>query len=388
MFNILIAKTCEGDYFVLVEQMKRSDLKLERERKKFYCPQCHEQLLLKVGNYKVPHFSHQKQSACRSLFSEGESAIHLAGKQQLYTFFKEIKQLNVQMEPYIKKLAQRPDLLIDTQSGKIPIEFQCSNIPIKEIATRTIGYQNARMHPVWILQTPKKLQQLPQGITVYSLSRFEESFLTACRMGSRIFLTYNPQSKNFHYLSSFLHVEGRRFIVNHRKLSIAKQSFPFAEPNLLKQQEYRSYYSIYTSLRLKFLRNRIFYNRKGIKDPFLKKCYQLRLIPSELPVWIGVPVHFESSFHEHDCEWQLALLYYLTKKGRKIKEVTVNDLYEFGYEYGRMDKVSVSAYEKYVAFLMLIGISSVYDQLPEEKLAQLENNLTEYLQKGKKIEKI
>ena len=388
MFFILIAKTEEGKYFVLVEQMKKEDLKILRGRMKFYCPQCNEKLLLKIGNYKIPHFSHHKETACRSLFSEGESALHLAGKQQLYTFFKEVKQLDLQMEPYLKELKQRPDLLIETETGKVPIEFQCSNIPISEITARTSGYKKANMDPLWMLQTPKKLKQLPQGIAVYSLSRFEEGFLIPFSAERRMLFTYDPQSKKFHYLSSFLRIEGRRFIVNHRKLSITNQSFPFAQPNRLTGEEWLDYYSVYVSQRLKFLRHRIFYNRKGIKDSFLKRCYHLRLIPSELPIWIGIPVQLESPFPQHDCEWQLALLYYLTKKNRKINEVTASDLYEFAYEYGHLDKFALASYEKYIELLLLIGVTSVYDQLPESRLVQMKNILLEYLQNGKKIEKI
>lgn len=388
MEMILIAKTKVGNIIVLTKKMRRSELKVLRESERFYCPQCEEQLLLKVGNYKIPHFSHRQQTACRSLFSEGETVNHLAGKQQLYSFFKETKRLDVQMEPYMKALGQRPDLLVETRSRKIPIEFQCSNIPVSEVSKRTTGYKNAQMDPLWILQTPKKIRQLPQGITVYSLSRFEECFLMPSSIGQKILFTYEPQSENFHYLSSFLHVEGRKFIVNHRKLSITRQTFPFARPNFPTFHELQNYMSIYTSERSKFLRNRVFYNRRGIKDPFLKRCYQLRLIPSELPIWIGVPVQFGGSFHVHDCEWQLAFLYFLTKKDIKVQNVTANDIYEFAYEYGDLDTTAIVSYEKYLEFLLFSGINSVFEQLSKEKLANFKNILSEYLQKGLNIEKI
>lgn len=385
MILILIAKTEKGKQFMLIEQMSKTDLKILREKVKFYCPQCDERVLLKIGEVKIPHFSHLKQTTCRSLFAEGESLNHLAGKQQLYTFFREKQKLNVQLEPFIKELAQRPDLLIDTKAGKIPIEFQCSKIPIATIKTRTAGYENAFMQPIWILATPKKLQQLPQGAVTYSLSHFEESFLTHSSRGEHILLTYNAYSKKFHYLSMFLHIEGRKFIVNHRVLSLTYQSFPFAEPNQLTLEELQKYYLLYASLRLKFLRNRVFYNRKGINDPFLRNCYRLRLIPSELPLWIGIPITFDNVFDEHDCEWQLALLVYVNKKGMKINEVTPSDLYEFAYDYGRMEETAIAAYGKYMELLTILRITSVYDELRAD---ELQEKILEYLQRGMKIEKI
>lgn len=388
MIFILIAKTEAGKYITLVEHTQKAELKKLRERMKFYCPQCAGEVLLKVGNYKIPHFSHRQQTSCRSLFSEGESVAHLAGKQQLYTFFNSKNRLKVQLEPYLKQLAQRPDLLVETDYETIPIEFQCSSIPVAQMKARTAGYQQESMNPLWILQTPKKLQYLPQGVITYSLTHFEESFLNHSHIGENALLTYNAYTKKFHYLSTFLHVKGRRFIVNHRVLSLGQQSFPFAEPNHLTKEEQQTYYLLYVSLRMKFLKNHIFYNRKGIKDPFLRNCYHLRLIPSELPLWIGIPVSFGRAFSAHDCEWQLALLYFITQKGRTIQGIRLDDLMVFANAYGRSKEQAFTASKKYVELLKEIGITSVYDQLPKEGVMRIEKMILDYLQKGMKIEKI
>lgn len=380
-----MAKTNEGNNVTLVQGMRKEDLRRMRARLTFYCPQCHEKVLLKVGEFNIPHFAHQQHSSCRSLFSEGESAAHLAGKLQLYTFFQQNERITVQLEPFLKQLAQRPDLLIETATGKIPIEFQCSHIPVADIAARTAGYQKALMRPIWILQTPKKLQQLPQGAVMYSLSRFEESFLMHSSMGRNLFFTYDAYSRKFHYLSALLHVEGRKFIGNHRTLTLTNQSFPFALPNQLTKEELENYYSLYVSSRIKFLQNRIFYNRKGLKDSFLRYCYQLRLIPSELPLWIGIPVTFGGVFKEHNCEWQLALLYFMKKNQLKINEVTTQDIYEFAYEYGNIESFAIASYEKYIEILMKLSITSVYDTLSTD---HIKKTLLDYLQKEVKIEKI
>ncbi|MDS9470378.1 competence protein CoiA [Sporosarcina pasteurii] len=382
-----MAKMTEGKYFTLTGSMKRNELRALRKREVFFCPQCNEKVLLKVGDIVIPHFAHQQDSVCRSMFSEGESTEHLLGKQQLYEFLQQIKHLDVRLEPYFKKLAQRPDVLVTTTSEVIPIEFQCSQIPLRQIAERTKGYMSAGMNPIWILRTPHKLQKLPQGITTYSLSQFEERFLTDTSEGL-VFLTYEPYTKKFHYLSSLLHVSGRQFIGKHRVLSLDKQCFPFVRPKPLTREEIQNYYTLHSSLRNKYLKSRIFYNRKGIHNAFLRMCYELKLIPSELPAWIGVPIAFKNIFTEHAAEWQLAFLHFVEMKNLNLRQVTLKHIHEFAHRYGKPEEDAVEACEQYLKFLFSIGVQSVHDFEKIKDVQYFEVLFTQYLQREMKIEKI
>lgn len=388
MVRVLIAKTKEGQYFTLIGQVNRYVLRQIRTNHQFYCPQCEEEVLLKVGEFKIPHFSHQKENSCRSLFAEGESPLHLAGKQQLYEFFNQHAHLTTQLEPYMADLAQRPDLLISMGNKQIPIEFQCSRIPIAQIKKRTAGYGKADMDPIWILQTPQKIKQLPQGITMYSLSRFEESFLQIDDDKRSYLLSYDAKFQKFHYLSSLLHVSGRKFIVNHRTLSLSQQNFPFGIPNFLTLQELEHYYLKYASERIKFLKQRILFNRRGVQDSFLRMCYEVKLIPSELPEWIGVPMTTNRLGSEHACEWQLALLYFMHKKNIKTYEVTKEDLHEFIYSSGYVARNMLQVCEKYLMFLLSVDVTSIYTQLSLQKMNKIQEALLQCLQSEMKIEKI
>ena len=49
----------------------------------------------------------------------------------------------------------------------------------------------------------------------------------------------------------------------------------------------------YLSMRNQFLQSRILLNKRGVNDPFLRMCYELRVIPTNLPKWIGLPVPFQ-----------------------------------------------------------------------------------------------
>ena len=275
--------------------MEKEQLREWRQSTKFFCPQCDNPVQLKVGDIVIPHFAHEKEESCSALFSEGESQEHLEGKRQLYEFFRE-KVDDVALEPYFKLLSQRPDLLVTTRSNHVPIEFQCSTIPVHKIESRTRGYLSAGMKPIWIMHTPAQFSTLPQGVGVFDFSKFHESFFTYESPEGTVFLTYNPQSEQFHYFSSLIHIVGKRYVGIHRTLPISMQVFPFARPKTPSDEELRQYVTIYLSGRTNFLKSRVLLNRKGINDPFLRSCYDLRMLPMDLPLWIGLPVPFSNSF--------------------------------------------------------------------------------------------
>jgi competence protein CoiA len=308
--------------------MKKEQLRELRVDGEFFCPQCSEAVRLKVGDIVIPHFAHKKEASCSACFSEGESEQHLRGKQQLYEFFKGNRR-DVILEPFVKLLRQRPDLLVTTSTGLIPIEFQCSTIQIRLIESRTAGYRSIGMEPLWILQSPAKFYALSQGVGVFHFSHFHECFFTQKSPEGHVFLTYNPQTEQFHYFSSLMHVSGKKYIGLHRVLPISKQSFPFARPKIPSNEELAQNTSQYLSMRTNFLESRILLNRKGINDPFLRNCYELRLLPVNLPLWIGIPTAFSESFREHDCEWQLLLIYFMKSKGIDLGDLSIKDITKF-----------------------------------------------------------
>ncbi|QUW21675.1 hypothetical protein JSQ81_18120 [Sporosarcina sp. Marseille-Q4063] len=355
---ILTAKDEAGTIVFLSSEMKREHLREWRNSTLFYCPGCNDTVQLKVGDVVIPHFAHKKDKSCSASFSEGESKEHLLGKQDLYSFFKRTG-VEVKLEPYFNALAQRPDLLVTIGTEQIPIEFQCSNIPIRLIKSRTAGYKKAGMAPIWILHTPKKIMALPQGVGIFQLSEFEKSFLTETPPKGIIFLTYNPQFKRFHYYSCLLHIAGRRYIGLHRTLPISKQIFPFATPKNPTDNELQSYATLFLSARKKFLRNRILHNRRGVNDPFLRGCYELRILPSELPLWIGIPVSYLNPFREHPCEWQLAFMHYLHKKHLTVQNISADSLYDFARKFVGSTDNQLKACIKYRDFLLSLNIKSI-----------------------------
>lgn len=338
--------------------MQRHELRQLRKDMTFSCPQCKEPVILKVGDVVIPHFSHRKDASCSAVFSEGESKDHIQGKEQLYQFFQRLNK-RVQLEPYVDILAQRPDLLVENNALKFPIEFQCSAIPIRKIDARTKGYKSVGMKPIWLLRTPIKLQALPQGVGSFQFSRYEESFITKRTPIGSVFLTYNPQYKQFHYFSSLLQIAGKRYVGLHRILPITNQTFPFAIPKKPTEKEMKRYYYSYLSIRKKFLQARILKNRRGVNDLFLRRCYELRILPIDLPNWIGIPVQDMEAFREHPCEWQLALIYFLKSNGIKLKQFSISRIKYFLSLTKNSSAKQLKACEQYRDFLLRKGMNSV-----------------------------
>ena len=383
---ILMAKLKDGTLIRLTKDMKREHLRTWRQSTTFFCPQCNGTVQLKVGNIIIPHFAHKKEATCSASFSEGETQEHLQGKQQMYNFLDRVTK-NVKLEPYFKALSQRPDLLVTINAHSFPIEFQCSTIPIAQVEARTSGYEKAGMNPIWIMATPKKLKTLPQGVNKFHFSRFEESFFTYNYPEGLVFLTYDPQFKHFHYFSTLHHIVGRQYIGVHRTLPISKQIFPFARPKIPSTTDFEQYYDLFKLVRRKFLSSRIFVNRRGINNPFLQRCYELRIIPSELPRWIGVPICTQNVFTEHPCEWQLALVYFFEQERVRYSQLSMDDIRRFVRRFGDALEEQVKACVEYHNFLLDMGIESLNDCANfDERL--IKPYLSHYLQSEMKIEKI
>ena len=293
---MLTALTATGKQVVLTRHMSLPSLRHWRKNETFHCPQCKEQLLLKVGDIVI---------------SEGESPTHLLGKIHLYELFTH-HQLPTEMESYLPNIKQRPDLLVTFQDQQVPIEFQCSTIPITLIEERDAGYNSLDMSPIWIIVTPTNIQTTTASVVTSRIPHFEQYFIRQIESPNNeqttVFLTYNPSRQQFHYLSHFIHLRGTAYVMCHSIMRIKHQTIPFAVPANPTPEDIEEMTRHYRSARQKRLRSVSTYNQRGINHRFLRACYEMRIQPSELPSWIGVPTLDQEAFSELDCEWQLLLI--------------------------------------------------------------------------------
>lgn len=367
---MLVALTEKQEPFVLHSNLSHAVLRRLKEEKTFFCPQCGEPLQMKLGTIKIPHFAHYSKSQCESRFSEGETFQHLQGKQQLYELFKTL-QLFVELEPYLKDIQQRPDLLIVKNNTAYAIEFQCSPINGERFLERNQGYAQKEIVPIWIPLTPiqKVKQSRFQKITIsHQLQLFRNG-----PNQLKYIMSYHPSTKQFYYFSNLLHLNGISFISKISRIPLLQQHFPFYQPKPLTTDEFSFIYKAYHQFIKEFLQRRVLLSRKGVNDLFLRSLYELRLNFQELPNFLRVPVFGSEVMKECTVEWQTELLYFIRLNGIKIHAVNEQMIKDFFQWSGRADTDgAVQTVFQYVELLNELAIE-------DEKCPVKERHLEEVL---------
>lgn len=318
--NILTALKDKAELFTISRHMTRDHLMHLRNTSQFTCPQCENPLRLKIGKVVIPHFAHIVMTNCFTSFSERESPKHLSGKQQLADCFTRAG-CEVVVEAYLPNIAQRPDLLIRKNKKTYAIEFQCSVMSLEEVIKRNQGYKKIGLPSIWLLSTPPLVKESTSGVSNIKLSKFTQSFMESHPISGDTIITYDPETERFIYLSHLLHLSGTGFIAKVRSLSIAQQTFPFAQVKPLSTSDRQIYWSVFQQKRTRYLRNRIFNSKYGAKDRFLKYCYERQVQPENLPQYIGFPIEGSHVIKDHPVEWQLALLDALGQSQSELKHV-------------------------------------------------------------------
>ncbi|MGE7110219.1 competence protein CoiA [Lysinibacillus sp. NPDC047702] len=301
---MLIAYNEERQLF-LPYQYTREDLQRYRQHMKFYCPQCQQPVLLKIGKYNIPHFAHQSKNNCAKLFSERESQLHLQGKMQIFEWLKKIGHI-VMLEPYLKKFSQRPDILVMSDQRQVAIEFQCSTISHEKWLLRTAGYKNNDIQVLWLFQTPLKNSTL-QGIQKLFISPILQKVIAYTVLGQPYLMTYDAKTARFIYWTNLLHVHGHTFIGKVQDMSINKQHFPFYEPVVITVEEFQLYWQLYKRYCRQYVYQRLLHNYKGVQDAFLRSCYELGFTLTTMPEYVGIPVKASEAIPMFSIEWQTIL---------------------------------------------------------------------------------
>ena len=367
--TLLVALTKEQKLFQLQREMSHDDLLQLKEMDQFFCPQCKESLLLKIGTIKIPHFAHLKNSACDSFFSEGESAAHLLGKQQLYSLFTSL-QLPTVVEPYLPQIQQRPDLLVTKDNKQYAIEFQCSKITAPLFQNRTNGYQAVNINPVWLLHTPNAHFKTA-GITKISINHMNAQFIQTYKK-QRYLITYDVQREIFYYVSNLIPIQGLQFFSIIQELPLRQQNFPFFIPKVMSKQTFQIIYLKLLSIRNKTLHSRLLLSKKGVNDAFLRAIYEMNCTIFKLPHFIGLPVDYSEQLPIPNVEWQLLLFYFLQSHGLTPQTMQLKAVPYF-LRWAKLDegKQMKQAVINYLALLKKLSIENVHSDILEERLINL-----------------
>ncbi|OCB96980.1 putative competence protein CoiA [Bacillus amyloliquefaciens] len=191
MFSAL---TAEGQLIQLAGSYSKEKA-AELRKKRWFCPVCESELDIKLGREKLPHFAHKKSRLCPGE-SEPESEYHLEGKRQLFLWLKS-QGCTVSLEPYLPSARQRPDLTAESGTERLAFEFQCANLSVDSLKSRTAGLINAGYRPVWIIGA-KRLKRLAAHF--FRLSAYHWQFFEVNSFSSLMF--YCPDVRSFYKLHS------------------------------------------------------------------------------------------------------------------------------------------------------------------------------------------
>lgn len=321
VFFLLQAMNKEGN-LVAIWNLNKNSWKLQKEKNPLYCPQCHEKVIAKFGQLRTPHFAHSHNSSCSH---RGESDYHEKGKKDLYEWL--IHQgLHPKLEFYLPKTKQRADIFLQIGEKRIAIEYQCATISTEEIITRTKGYQQQQVTPIWILGANRLKRIHEMGI---HLNKMDQSFIHQ----------YHPQYPLTLY---FYCSETNHFILLQHCIFFSQTKIFgtfIAKP--LKQVDLFDLFHIYPLNAQKLeqawnkeksiWRNRPvpFHNLSETK--WRKWLYQHQLSVHQLPPFVYLPISGQFRMKEQPWRWQSELFVKLIFQKRAFSLTQAKKLMERYY---------------------------------------------------------
>lgn len=295
--SMLVAKMKNGREFSLGERWEKNQLHQLRETEKFFCPICGEIVILKLGDKRIWHFSHQKEASCPQNY-ERESAYHMAGKLQLYHWLTG-KGLAAVLEEFIPNCRQRADIAFKVGSKKYAIEYQCS--PISEVLfkARTKGYFSSGITPIWIMGG-NQIKRMTSN--VLSFSHFHYLFLKKTKSNWMV-PAYCSELRQFIFLYDILPISPKKLITRIENVPRSK-----ADLDDIISPKTSTNYSLNTWIHeLQKLKTSYHIYPDSSKMWFLKELYHYRLNLHTLPPEIGLPIFSAPLIETSPFVWQTYL---------------------------------------------------------------------------------
>ncbi|GLB58918.1 competence protein CoiA [Cytobacillus sp. NCCP-133] len=292
---MLVAHTNEGERVNLAENQDLLTLKRLRKQTKFFCPECSEEVIMKVGTKRIPHYSHNKGSSCTESY-ERESEYHSTSKLILLNWLKE-KGLNPVLEPYYPDIAQRPDIGVRYKGIDYAIEFQCSIISEELFAKRSRSYFQSGIIPIWIL-AGKNISRI--GNNKISLSGFHYLFLRKTDSDNWVIPSFCPITKSFINIHHIVPITVKNAFSTYQikplnKADLSTLFCPKFHGQISKYEWYKE---------LRKTKDFLPQTRGAFKNKFLRELYTHSLSPIYLPPEVGLPVFQAPLIETSPIQWQ------------------------------------------------------------------------------------
>lgn len=294
---MLVAKKGDGKRLSLGEGWEKSDLVRIRSREKFYCPECGEEVVMKLGSKKIWHFSHFAVGRCQYEYDR-ESEYHLSGKLKLFNWLKK-QGIPAVLEYFDPIMKQKPDIAFELQNQKYAIEFQCSVIPAELFEKRTQTYFDHGVIPIWVAAETLVKRK---NNNIVSINNFVYLF-TRQTEHSWYVPAFCPITGYFINLHGAIPITSKKTITNLEVIPLNKYSveelltptskpFPFLNTWQAENRKLKSHYLT---------------SPGAWQNPFLKELYRNHLSLLTLPSEISLPVRSSPYIETPSFIWQTYL---------------------------------------------------------------------------------
>ncbi|PLT30371.1 competence protein CoiA [Peribacillus deserti] len=291
---MLTVKKQDGTYFSIKGRLQEGEVIKIKNKGPYFCPCCEQNVILKAGKIKIPHFAHRDIDSCSS-YAEPESEYHLQGKLILYQWLAD-QGYKVFLEAYLKEINQKADLYFEACNKKYVIEFQCSVIPQDLFIKRTLAYQRAGIHPIWILGSRQLHHKRGES---YRLSGFEWLFAFNESPYPSL-LSFCPSTSVIHKLQSIIPFSAQLAFADTKNLHLSSVAFPqlfdsssaITNSQLFSWMEKKKHWQLFS------------HRYATIHTPLYRTLYLNGLHPASLPFIIGIPVPFGHYVETPAVEWQ------------------------------------------------------------------------------------
>lgn len=282
----------------------------------YFCPLCKSKVIFKKGIKINSHFAHVKNSNCKLNTYKKESKEHLQVKEQLYKHLKN-KYEKVKLEHIFKTRDSLQIADVYLENLNIAIEYQRSVIPFSELKNRTLGYENAGIKLIWLIDTNKFVKELKvqNNIVHIRYAPFVDNFLNYHK-GCVFFYGYDRECQNIIFYQLWAHnLKRRNAICKKIVVPLNKLSFPlnfkfFKEDNVTTI--YKSDVENYIYKQLKF--------DKTVKNKLLSILYNQRIALNNIPKEIGFNINEQLLIRTPLLIWQ-AEYYRLFNDNKTYNEI-------------------------------------------------------------------
>lgn len=180
---------------------------IELDKSEYYaCPTCGEPVQIcqqKNGEYFFRHIIQARHN--------GETEAHQKGKEELQESLVQ-QGYSVDLERYEAMIGQIPDITIEVGEKERVLEYQCSVIPLKEMATRTKALESLGRSVSWILGK-KFLQKNLCEMSLYCI-RFHP------QLGNYLCFYTNKEWIIHHHLA--LQLQKRKYLFQESRCNLDK----------------------------------------------------------------------------------------------------------------------------------------------------------------------